>query len=154
MENDEREAMQDEAMQEADVARLEAMLREGLQRRDAPEGLQERILARAIAERTPIAERTAIAERGEQRLGYGARQGISGRRIGGRLLRFPLEGRRWAAQRIAASVVLGVMMAGAAAYYQAEQRRKAEATTAQVMEALRITTRTLDKVQTQLSNGE
>lgn len=142
MENDEREAMQDDAMPEADVARLEARLREGLQRRDAPEGLRERILARAMAERT------------EARHRQNARQSMSRRRIGGRLLRFPLEGRRWAMQRIAASVVLGVMVAGAAAYYHAEQRRKAEEATAQVMEALRITSRTLDKVQTQLSNGE
>lgn len=147
MENDEREAMReaampDEAIPEAEVARLEAMLHQGLQRRDAPEGLRERILAQAMAEHT------------QTRRGQEMRQGISRRRIGGRLLRFPLEGRRWAVQRIAASVVLGVMVAGSVAYYQAEQRRKAEEATAQVMEALRITSRTLDKVQTQLSNGE
>jgi hypothetical protein len=132
---------ENEPMRDADVARLEAMLHEGLQRRDAPEGLQEKILARAMAARS------------EER----RRQNMLRRRIGGRRLQFPLEGRRWAVQRIAASVVLGVMVAGAAAYYQAEQRqteRRAEETRAQVMEALRITTRTLDKVQAQLSNGE
>lgn len=135
----------DEAMRDADVTRLEAMLREGLQRRDAPDGLQERIVARAMAGRN------------EARHLQNVRQGISRRRIGGRLLRFPLEGRRWAVQRIAASVVLAVMVAGAAAYYQAEQRRteqRAEEARAQVMEALQITSRTLDKVQTQLSHGE
>ena len=150
----------DEGMRDADVTRLEAMLREGLQRRDAPEGLQERIVARAMAGRNEAgrngAARNGAVPAAEQRRQY-ARQSVSRRRIGGRLLRFPLEGRRWAVQRIAASVVLAVMVAGAAAYYQTEQRRteqRAEEARAQVMEALQITSRTLDKVQTQLSHGE
>ncbi len=152
---------EDEAMRDTDVARLEAMLHEGLQRRDAPGGLQERIVARAMTARDEAARdgaaRRATTLRDNDPRGLNVRPSASRRRIGGRLLRFPLEGRRWAVQRIAASVVLGVMVAGVAAYYQAEQRRteqRAEEARAQVMEALRITTRTLDKVQTQLSNGE
>ncbi len=130
-------------------ASLEPMLRERLQRRATPEGLQERIVARAMAERTAEISRQGTlpnARRGAMRSGNRSR-----------LLRLPQEGRQWAVQRVAASVVLGLMVAGMAAYYQAEQRRterKAEQARAQVMEALRITSRTLDKVQSQLNDGQ
>ncbi len=163
--NDEEEPTRD-----ADVARLEAMLQEGLRRRDVPEGLQERIVARALTAREETVREGTVREGavregaaratallGKEPRRTNVRRDMSGRRIGGRLLRFPLEGRRWAVQRIAASVLLGVMVAGAAAYFQAEQRRReqrAEEARAQVMEALRITSQTLDKVQTQLRNGE
>ncbi len=119
--------------------RLEAALQQGLKRRAAPEGLQERILARAMAERG----------RAVRRSGWGwAAAG-----------RFPVSGPRWAVQRIAASVALGAVVAGAAAYYQTEQRRRTEAAQAertreQVMVALRITSRTLDKVQDRLNDEQ
>lgn len=142
-------------MERLEMERLEAALRNGLQRRAAPEGLEERILARAMAGRGSGATTRARALR------------PSGRMAG--LLRFPigaraLTGRGWAIQRIAASVALGAVVAGAAAYYQTEQRRRSEAAQAeqtralvardQVMEALRITSRTLNRVQDRLNDEQ
>lgn len=151
----------DRARQSSGEARpaeqLEAMLHQGLQRRAAPEGLEERILARAMAARqtSAVTRSSALASvRPTMRRVPGLlrfasdRQPFSGR---------GLPGRGWAIQRIAASVALGAVVAGVAAYYQTEQRRLVEAARAeqardQVMEALRITSRTLDRVQDHLND--
>ena len=163
MESDEREPGGTQPME-----RLEAALKQGLQRRAVPEGLEERILARAMAERG----RGTAVPTANPAANPAARPSKTLRMAG--LLRFPVRGRRsagqgwamrgragqgWAVHRIAASVALGAVVAGAAAYYQAEQRRRTEATQAaqtraEVMEALRITSRTLDRVQDRLNQDQ
>ncbi len=144
-----REGMDDE---------LEQALQQGLARRSAPDGLpdglEERILAAAMAARQAKGQSSRAALRGGSGLAGGA---------GMRLLRGGLgragrmrdgSGGSWALQRIAASVALGAMVAGAVAFHQNQERHKAEQARAQVLEALRITSRTLDKVQTQLNDGQ
>ena len=127
---------------------LEQALQQGLARQSAPDGLEERILAAAMA-----ARQAGTRQAG----GRTSRAGLAGW-AGMRLLRggrgVPRSGRGWALQRIAASVALGAMVAGAVAFHQNEERHKAEQARAQVLEALRITSRTLDKVQTQLNDGQ
>ena len=129
-----REGMDDE---------LEQALQQGLARRSAPDGLpdglEERILAAAMAARQAKGQSSRAALRGGL--------GRAGRMRDG-------SGGSWALQRIAASVALGAMVAGAVAFHQNQERQKAEQTRAQVLEALRITSRTLDKVQTQLNDGQ
>ncbi len=141
---------------------LEQALQQGLARRSAPDGLpdglEERILAAAMAARQ--------AKGQSSRARMGGRAGLAGGlagRAGMRLLRGGLgragrmrdgSGGSWALQRIAASVALGAMVAGAVAFHQNQERHKAEQARAQVLEALRITSRTLDKVQTQLNDGQ
>ena len=143
-----------EASERQKAERMDAALREALQRHAAPQGLEERILARAMAERGPRAATEPTAwERAAGRLLLP----FPGRRSAGRgFARREMDGPRWVLQRIAASVALGAVVAGAAAYYQTEQRRRSEAaqaeqTRAQVIEALRITSRTLDRVQDKLN---
>ena len=144
-----REGMDDE---------LEQALQQGLARRSAPDGLEERILAAAMA--------ASQAKGQSSRAALGGGSGLAGGLAGGagmRLLRGGLgragrmrdgSGGSWALQRIAASVALGAMVAGAVAFHQNQERHKAEQARAQVLEALRITSRTLDKVQTQLNDGQ
>ena len=68
------------------------------------------------------------------------------------------HGRAWMLQRIGASVVLAAVFGGFAAYRQAEQReeerRKGEEAREQVMLALRITHKTLDRVGEHLAESE
>ena len=68
------------------------------------------------------------------------------------------HGRAWMFQRTAVAVVLAVVFGGFAAYRQAEQRaeerRKGEEAREQVLLALRITHKTLDRVGERLAEGE
>lgn len=123
-------------------AELEQALQLGLAQQSAPDGLEERILAAAMAARQ--------AKRTTSRAGLRLLRGGLGRAVRMR----DGSGRSWALQRIAASVALGAMVAGAAAFHQSQERHKAEQAREQVLEALRITSRTLDKVQTQLNDGQ
>jgi hypothetical protein len=63
------------------------------------------------------------------------------------------RGRWWMLQRIAASAVLVAVVGGFAVYRQAEERRKGELAREQVLTALRITNRTLDRVSERLADG-
>lgn len=63
------------------------------------------------------------------------------------------HGHRWVVQRIAASVVLAAIFGGLAAYRQVEERRKGEQAREQVLTALRITNRTLDRVNARLAEN-
>ena len=127
---------------------LEQALQQGLARQSAPDGLEERILAAAMAARQAKGQTSRAGRTG--RAGMRLLGGGPGRMRDGRAR----SGGGWALQRIAASVVLGAMVAGAVAFHQNEERHKAEQARAQVLEALRITSRTLDKVQTQLNDGQ
>lgn len=100
----------------AETAEFERKLRLAMRRREAPLGLQSRVLARA------------------------------------RERRRAQSGRWWMLQRIAASAVLAAIFGGVAVYRQVEERRKGEQARAQVMTALRITSRTLDKVNQRLAD--
>jgi hypothetical protein len=63
----------------------------------------------------------------------------------------PQQSRGWMLQRIAASILLAALFGGFAVYRQQEERRKGEAAREQVMTALRITNRTLDRVSQRLA---
>ena len=63
----------------------------------------------------------------------------------------PQQGRGWMLQRIAASMLLAALFGGFAVYRQQEERRKGEAAREQVLTALRITNRTLDRVSEHLA---
>ena len=56
------------------------------------------------------------------------------------------HGRMWIVQRIAASAVLAAIFGGFAVYRQVEERRKGEEARAQVITALRIARKTLNRV--------
>lgn len=62
------------------------------------------------------------------------------------------RGRWWMVQRIAASAVLAALLGGFAVYRQVEERRKGEEAREQVMTALRITSKTLDRVNEKLAD--
>ncbi len=62
------------------------------------------------------------------------------------------HGWRWTMQRAAASVVLAAAAGGLFAYRQVEERRRGEEAREQVMTALRITNRTLDRVSERLAD--
>ena len=64
------------------------------------------------------------------------------------------HGRAWMLQRIAASVILAVLFGGFAVYRQAGERRKGEAAREQVMTAMRITSKTLDRVSERLTDDQ
>ena len=61
------------------------------------------------------------------------------------------HGRGWMLQRIAASALLAAVCGGIAVYHQVEERRKGEAAREQVLTAMRITHKTLDRVYGRLS---
>lgn len=63
------------------------------------------------------------------------------------------HGRVWIWQRLAASVVLAALFGGVAVYRENEERRKGELAKEQVMTALRITHRTLDRVNEHLAEN-
>jgi len=63
------------------------------------------------------------------------------------------HGRAWIWQRLAASVVLAALFGGAAVYRENQERRKGELAKEQVMTALRITHRTLDRVNEHLAEN-
>ena len=54
-------------------------------------------------------------------------------------------------QRLAACLVLAVVLGGALTWRHIDQQRKGEAARNQVLTALRITTRTLNQIQTRLA---
>lgn len=62
------------------------------------------------------------------------------------------QGRMGMLQRIAASALLAAMVGGFAMYRQSEERRKGEAAREQVMTALRITNKTLSRVNERLTD--
>jgi hypothetical protein len=62
------------------------------------------------------------------------------------------HGRWWMLQRVAASALLAAVFGGAAVYHKVEERRKGEQAREQVLTALRITGKTLDRVQERLSD--
>ena len=64
------------------------------------------------------------------------------------------RGRGWMLQRIAASALLAVLFGGFAAYKQFEERKRGEEAREQVMTALRITNRALDRVGDKLDEDE
>ena len=66
--------------------------------------------------------------------------------------RRPQHGRWWMVQRIAASAVLAVVFGGFAVYRQYEERKRGEEARQQVLTALRITGRTLDRVSDKLAD--
>ena len=102
---------------EKEIAEFEQRLHRVMQRREAPIGLKQRVLARARERRQ--------AQRG----------------------------RRWMLQRVAASVVLAAACGGFALYHQhEEEQRKGEEARQQVLTAMRITNRTLDRVSTRLAS--
>jgi hypothetical protein len=105
-----------------ELEELERKLRLALQRRPAPLGLKQRVLAQA------------------------RRRRLEGRKLP--------TGRGWMVQRIAASVLLAVVFGGFAVYRQQEERRKGEAAREQVLTALRITNRTLDRVSAHLADED
>jgi hypothetical protein len=108
--------------QEPDDAEFERKLRVAMQRQAAPVGMKQRVLAHA------------------------------------RELRQARHGRMWMVQRIAASVVLATLVGGFAVYRQVQERetaremeqRKGEQAREQVLTAMRITTRALDRVNRRL----
>ena len=61
--------------------------------------------------------------------------------------------RGWMLQRIAASTLLAVLFGGFAVYHQKEEQRKGEQAREQVMMALRITSKTLGKVNEHLADS-
>lgn len=67
------------------------------------------------------------------------------------------HGRGWMLQRIAASALLAVLFGGFAVYHEQQERRieqvKGEQAREQVMTALRITSRTLGKVNEHLAEN-
>jgi hypothetical protein len=63
------------------------------------------------------------------------------------------RGRVWILQRLAASIILAAIVGGFAAYHQADERRKGEQAREQVMTALRITSRTLNRVNERLADS-
>ena len=102
---------------EKEIAEFEQRLHRAMQRREAPIGLKQRVLARARERRQ--------AQRG----------------------------RWWMLQRVAASVVLAAACGGFALYHQhEEEQRKGEEARQQVLTAMRITNRTLDRVSTRLAS--
>ena len=102
---------------------FEQELRSGLKRRPVPAELKARILARVRAEA----------------------------RRRGRLEPKPrFWMRRW--QPAVASLVLLALLAGVGAWRAAEERRKGEEARAEVMTALRVTSRALDKMNRNLAS--
>ena len=63
------------------------------------------------------------------------------------------HGRGWILQRIAASAVLAALFGGMAVYHETEERRKGEQAREQVMTALRITSKTLGRVNERLAEN-
>ncbi len=108
-------------LDDLEQAEFERQVRFAMQRRPAPVGLKQRVLARA------------------------------------RERRLARHGRLWMWQRVAAVVVLAAVVGGFGLYEQsqkrAEERRKGEAAREQVMLALRITHKTLDRVGERLAEG-
>ncbi len=124
-------------------AELEQRLRLALKRRAAPPELKQRVMAAAQSQRvkrSPSSRLFLTRSRGAER---GA------------------AGYDWMIQRIAASVLLAALIGGLilhyqavhyqAAHFQSEQRREGEAAREQVIVALRITNKTLNRVNEHLS---
>ena len=63
------------------------------------------------------------------------------------------HGRLWMWQRVAATLVVAAVLGGFAEYRHIEERRKGEAAREQVLTALRITSRTMGRVQERLVDG-
>jgi hypothetical protein len=62
--------------------------------------------------------------------------------------------RWWMWQRVTAVMVLAAALGGIAEYRHVEEVRRGEAAREQVLTALRITSRTLNRVQERLSDGQ
>lgn len=62
--------------------------------------------------------------------------------------------RWWMVQRIAASVVLAAIVGGVAVYHHVEERRKGEEARQQVLTALHITSKALDRVSDKLADND
>jgi hypothetical protein len=63
------------------------------------------------------------------------------------------RGRLWIWQRVAATLVVAAVLGGFAEYRHIEEQRKGEAAREQVLTALRITSRTMGRVQERLVDG-
>jgi hypothetical protein len=111
---------------EQELAGFERELRQAMQRRTAPLGLKQRVLAQSRERRRT--ERSRL----------------------------------WMLQRLAASAVLAAAVGGFAGYYglqheserRAEQQRKGEEAREQVLTALRITNKTLNRVSDRLADDD
>lgn len=105
-----------------ELAEFERKLRSAMQRREAPLGMKQRVLARA------------------------------------RERRQAQHGRWWMVQRIAASALLATIFGGIAVYKQVQERalehKKGEEARDQVLVALRITHKTLDRVSDRVNDHE
>ncbi|WP_263355640.1 hypothetical protein [Acidicapsa ligni] len=64
------------------------------------------------------------------------------------------HGWQWMMQRVTASLVLAAMVGGALVYHQVDERHKGEAAREQVMLALKITNKTLNRVNARLTDDD
>ena len=64
------------------------------------------------------------------------------------------RGRLWIWQRVAATLVVAAVLGGFAEYRHIEEQRKGEAAREQVLTALRITSRTMNRVQERLTDEQ
>ena len=62
------------------------------------------------------------------------------------------RGRLWIWQRVAATLVVAAVLGGFAEYRHIEEQRKGEAAREQVLTALRITSKTMNRVQEKLAD--
>ena len=122
-----------------EIAAFEQRLRVAIERRAAPAGLKQRVLAEAARRRQ---RQSWLPGRR-----FSAGRGMQGQ--GG-------EGRGWMLQRIAASALLAVLFGGFAVYErhqkQVAELLRGEEAREQVLTAMRITTRTLGRVNARLAD--
>ena len=145
MEFEERKQSEEDGKAQRELEDFERKLRIAMQRREAPAGLKARVVAQSKAgKRKSFLVRNALGRSVLSRSSQAS--SVQGR------LRAE-HGRGWMLQRIAASALLAVLFGGYAAYHQRAEQRKGEAAREQVMLALRITNKTLDRVSERLAEN-
>ncbi len=119
---------------EQEIAEFEQKVRAAIERKTAPAGLKQWVLTEAVRQR--------------KRQGWLVRRRFSEHR--------DMAGRGWMLQRIAASALLAVLFGGFAVYERHQKQvvelRRGEEAREQVLTAMRITTRTLDRVNARLAD--